>query len=164
MRTITLTTIALALVSAVTATATAATPRAHTFNVSLYGIQRYTDTETEVDVKPDDCWGARGTTTSRSIVRFHSTAPVRVKASVSSGQLQIDWPRRADGLSIPIVADWGHSGESDRETRSCVGSQGDGWIADPPVPATNCHATVTDRGFGLEVSRRSIATRGSAAT
>jgi hypothetical protein len=63
-----------------------------TNDVSLYGIQRYTKTQTETDVHPEKCFGARGTTISRSVVKFHTARPVRVKATFSPGYVSLASP------------------------------------------------------------------------
>jgi hypothetical protein len=150
---------ALALLGVVSATASAAKPVTKTYNVSLYGIQRYTNTQTENDVHPDKCFGARGTTISRSVVRFHTAKPVRVKATFSAGYVGLVFPD--DDLPIPVIADWQHDGESNREERSCVGSQGDGWLPDPLPLANNCHATLDNHGFGISLSTNRIEVRGT---
>jgi hypothetical protein len=160
MRTITLITTLLVLLGVATATAAQARPITRTYNVSLYGVQRYTNTQTETDVHPEKCFGARGTTISRSVVKFHTAHPVRVTATFSPGYVSLAFPD--SDLPVPVVADWEHNGETNREERSCVGSQGDGWIPVPIPIANNCHATLTDHGFGLTVRPSAIEASGTA--
>jgi hypothetical protein len=160
MRTITLITTIVVLLGAATATVAQAKPITRTYNVSLYGVQRYTNTQTEADVHPDKCWGARGTTISRSVVKFHTAQPVRVKATFSPGYVSLAFPD--DDLPIPVVADWDHNGETNREERSCVGSQGDDFLPVPIPIANNCHKTLTDHGFGLSVRPGGIEATGTA--
>jgi hypothetical protein len=146
MRTITI----LITVLAVLVGAAEASAKTLRFNVSVYGVQRYTNTQTENDVDATDCFGARGTTISRSVVKFHTARPVHVKATRSGSYVNFQWPD--SDLDIPVVADWEHSGESNREERQCVGSMGDGWIPDPLPIANNCHKTLTDHGYSLSMS------------
>jgi len=162
MRTITLISTILALLGLAAATAAQAKPITRTYNVSLYGVQRYTNTQTEADVHPDKCFGARGTTISRSVVKFHTAHPVRVKATFSPGYVGLVFPD--SDLPIPVVADWEHNGETNREERSCVGPQGDGWFPVPIPIANNCHKTLDNYGFNLTVRPSRVEASGSAST
>jgi len=148
MRPITALLTALAALGIVSATASAK-PVTKTYDVSLYGIQRYTSTQTENDVHPEKCFRTRGTTISRSVVKFHTARPVRVKATFSPGYVSLAYPD--NDLPIPVIADWEHSGETNREESTCVGPQGDGWIPDPIPIANNCHKTLDNYGFNLTI-------------
>jgi hypothetical protein len=161
MRLITLLLIALTGVGVVSATASAK-PVTKTYNVSLYGVQRYTNTQTEADVHPEKCFGARGTTISRSIVNFHTARPVRVRATFSPGYVSLRFPE--SDLPIPVIADWEHNGETNREERSCDGSQGDAWYFDPPPIPVNCHKTLDNHGFNLNVRPGQVEVSGTAST
>ncbi len=155
MRTITIITAVLGLLLA----AAQADAKALHFNVSLYGVQRYTDTQVENDVHPDNCFGAQGTTTSRSVVHFHTAKPVHVTAIRSGSYVQLIWP--AGDVPIPVVADWEHSGDSDRAERSCLNLLDQGFQPDPPREATNCHETLTTKGYSLTMSGGKVEVAGT---
>jgi hypothetical protein len=159
MRLITLLLTALVLAGLGSATANAK-PITKTYDVSLYGVQRFTNTQTEADVHPEKCWGSRGTVISRSVVKFHTARPVRVKATFSPGYVSLAFP--GNDVPIPVVADWEHNGETNREERSCVGPQGDGWILDPVPIANNCHKTLDNYGFNLNVRPNRVEASGTA--
>lgn len=159
MRLLTLTLTALALIGAALTATAQAKPKTVSFNVSLYGIQRYTNTQVEKDVHPDNCFGAQGTTTSRSIVKFHTAKPIRVKATQSGGYVSLLWPD--DDLQIPVVADWENSGDSDRAQRSCLVLDDQGFRPDPPRPERNCHETLHDHGYSLTMSGGTVSVTGA---
>jgi hypothetical protein len=128
-----------------------ATAKTQTFNLSLYGIQRYTNTQVEKDIHPDNCFGAQGTTTSRSVVKFHTAKPIRVQATRSGNYVNLVFPSDNDP-EIPVIADWEHSGTSDRAQRSCLILDDQGFRPDPPKPEKNCHQTLDDHGYSLSIS------------
>jgi hypothetical protein len=159
MRLLTLTFASLALLGA--GATTAAQAKTQTFNVSLYGVQRFTDTQVEKDIHPDNCFGAQGTTTSRSVVRFHTAKPIRVKATRSGSYVNLQWPDTE--LEIPVIADWEHSGSSDRAQRSCLLLDDQGFQPDPPREEKNCHKTLDDRGYSLTMSGGKVEVTGDRA-
>lgn len=119
-----------------------------TFNVSLYGVQRYESHSVKRENPNGGPFNERGETTSRSKVTFHTKRPTRAQLTRTGGYLSLRWLTK-DDIPLPVVAEFAHSGEDRRESTNLTAAD---WQPVPPPDAENCEATVDWLGFGLSFS------------
>ncbi|HEY8584843.1 MAG TPA: hypothetical protein VIL49_17915 [Capillimicrobium sp.] len=111
-------------------------------------MQRYENKGT-VRENPDmETENERGTSVSRSEVRFHTDRPVRAVLTRTGSYVTIDWPR-SDDAPLPVTASFAHSGSIDKEIVSGLENGKPRWIPVPPPLERNCSATLR---LGFDVS------------
>lgn len=122
-----------------------------TFKVSLYGVQRFESVSSRQEKPGPGAFDERGTTESRSEVKFHTKQPARAVISRKAGYVSLRWLTKRD-VPLPVSATFVHSGKDERETTNLTADE---WSRIPPPEAKNCEATL-ELGFGLSVSGKRL--------
>jgi hypothetical protein len=152
LRTLPLAVAVLAAAPAVLAQPAAAKPLKGTFNISLYGVQRYESTFSRTQMPEYNSFDQRGTIAEHGVVRFHTAKPRRAVLVGDGSYVNIRWLGESDGPDLSVLADFSNSGETKMENATGIVAGGAQWAAAPSPDASSCTAHTDHQGFNLSLS------------